>query len=341
MALQSPDDGQYYYRDIAGTVEETFGLWREFRVGFSWRSYYLDHTLQVQNLAMRMARELDADPVILRHAAILHDISKRYDGAILKDGAGNTVLNEEGFWLNETVPPERSNWVTGLYDRLGLAGQIHHISGAILAEHVLREFGLAENFVLPVTKVIRGHLKGSAPPEVQDERYREVEVRILYDADTIDPNVGYTAFYRNIQINAGAALQRGESVDLRSYVERLDRWIGMKDGFRDQMLTEREREICEERQERNRALHRALLAELEQEPIGVRYGLLGVVKHLFTRPEDPSLRMHADTLREEWLPARERELAVEHELDRDECAQALERASAFSALLDQELAGEA
>ena len=124
------------YQDIEELVIETFELWDVNRVGFSWRKYYLDHTRQVQNLSLRMARDLDADPEQLRVAAILHDISKRYDGAILKDPEGKSVLDSEGFWLNETVPPARFNWVTGLYDRLELHGQIHHVSGAVLTEHV-------------------------------------------------------------------------------------------------------------------------------------------------------------------------------------------------------------
>src|SRR6476659_4762825 len=113
-----------HYPEIEQVVVDTFAMWNVFRVGFSWRKYYLDHTLQVQNLSLRMARELDADPEQLRYAAILHDITKRYDGAILKDAEGKNVIDGEGFWLNETVSPDRANWVSGLYDRLDLHGQI-------------------------------------------------------------------------------------------------------------------------------------------------------------------------------------------------------------------------
>src|SRR5687768_7433889 len=158
-----------YYEEIESTVIDTFAQWEVTRVGFSWRKYYLDHTRQVQNLALRMGRELDADPEQLRVAAILHDITKRYDGAILKDANGKNVLDGEGFWLNETMRPDRANWVTEQYERLGLHGQIHHVSGAILAERVLEEFGLPQSFVQPVTKIVRGHLKGKVPPAVHDE----------------------------------------------------------------------------------------------------------------------------------------------------------------------------
>lgn len=329
------------YQEIERVVVDTFAQWDVVRVGFSWRKYYLDHTLQVRNLALRMARELDADPEQLRFAAILHDVTKRYDGAILKDSTGRNVVNEEGFWLNETIRPDRENWVTRLYDRLGLHGQIHHVSGAILTEHVLREFDFPENFIRPVGKIVAGHLKGSAPPEVQDVRYREPEVRILYDADTIDPNVGLTAFYRNVQINAGFALKSGEPIDLRAYVEKLPRWIEMKESFRDQLLTERGREICEERQARNRRLARDLRSELDNEAVNRKYGLLGVLEHLFTNPEDPSLREHATSLSAEWLPQRERLLQEENELDRDAAAEALARSREFDRLLQAELRGEA
>jgi putative nucleotidyltransferase with HDIG domain len=328
-----------HYSEIEQVVIDTFALWDVRRVGFSWRKYYMDHTRQVQNLALRMAADLDADPDQLRHAAILHDITKRYDGAILKDAEGKSVLDEEGFWLNETINPDRYNWITGLYERLGLGGQIHHVSGGVLTEHVLREFGFAENFVRPVTKIVRGHLKGKVPPEVHDERYKETEVRILYDADTIDPNVGFTAFYRNIQINAGGALSRGETIDLRTYVEKLPGWVSMKDSFRDQMLTERGKELCDERQARNRELARSLQAELADEAVNRRYGLLGAVEYLFTNPEDPSLHEHAASLRDAWLPERRRLLSGEAELDRDAATEALARSSRFVQMLQDEIDG--
>jgi hypothetical protein len=260
---------------------------------------------------------------------------------VRKDAHGKTILNPEGFWLNETLAPDRENWVTALYDRLGLHGQIHHLSGATLTDRILREFGFPESFIKPVSKIVAGHLKGEAPPEVLHQRYREPEVRILYDADTIDPNVGLTAFYRNVQINAGYALGSGEPIDLRAYVsEKLPRWLDMKQSFRDEMLTDRGREICDERQNRNRALLRDLQAELADEAVNRKYGLLGVVEHLFTNPEDPSLREHARLLRDTWLPERERFLSQENELDRDAAAQALQRSREFNRILHGELSGE-
>ncbi len=329
-----------HYDDIERLVRSTFDLWDVVRVGFSWRKYYLNHTYRVQNLALSLAADLDGDPDSLRHAAILHDITKRYDGAIVKSPEGKNVVDEEGFWLNETIAPDRHNWVTQLYDRMGLHGQIHHVSGATMTEHVLREFGYPENFIRPVSKIVRGHLKGNVPPEVHDERYRETEVRILYDADTIDPNVGLTAFYRNIQISAGNALRRGEEIHLPTYVQNLPRWVDMKDSFRDHMLTERGREVCDVRQARNRRVMQQLQAELDQPAVNEKYGLLGALAHLFTNPEDPSLHEHADELRDTWLPERERLLTHETRLDRDLAGEALERSREFVQMLHAEISGQ-
>ena len=80
------------YDWVRETVVETFGLWDVVRVGFSWRRYYLDHTLQVENLSLRLGREIGADPDQLRVAAMLHDITKRYDGAILRDAENRAVV---------------------------------------------------------------------------------------------------------------------------------------------------------------------------------------------------------------------------------------------------------
>jgi hypothetical protein len=326
-----------YYPEIERLVIDTFALWDVTRVGFSWRKYYLDHTRQVQHLALRMGEALDGDPEELRLAAILHDVTKRYDGQILKQPDGRPMLDGEGLWLNETIAPARENRVTALYERLCLQGQIHHVSGAIITEGVLEEFGLPANAIRPVAKIVRGHLKGKAPLAVLDERYREVEVRILYDADTIDPNVGLPAFYRNIQINAGRALETGQPVILAEYVRNLPRWVGAKESFRDEMLTPVGREICERRLTGMHSLARAAEAELADGALNRRWGLLGVLDYLFTNPEDPSLWEHADGLERHWLP--EREAALRAEGEPEAAAAALERSRAFITALRREMLG--
>jgi hypothetical protein len=326
---------------VEALVRETFELWDVVRVGFSWRHYYLNHTYRIRNLSVQMAAAEGADPDLLEVSAILHDITKRYDGNILTGPDGKRVLDEEGFWLNEMVMPDRSNWVTKLYDELELKGLIHHVSGAVITERVLGEFGFEAPYREEVAEVVRGHLKPDNLSEAEfNRRYRLMESRILYDADTIDPNLGLTAFYRNVQIHAGGLLRRGQSPDLAGYVKGLPRWVGMKDEFIGKMITDRGREIAAERQERNRRICAQLQEELDQFELNAAYGMLGCVAHLMTDPEDPSLHRHARGLREDWLTARENALAEERLHDRAAAAESLERARAFIVLLEGEIAGE-
>jgi hypothetical protein len=114
----------------------------------------------------------------------------------------------------------------------------------------------------------------------------------------------------------------------------------MKESFPDQMLTERGREICRERLERNRRLVARLHAELEDGETSRRFGLLGVTAYLFTNPEDPSVREHARGLRDDWLPARAREAATLTGTEGSAALEALGRSRNFIDLLELELAGE-
>ena len=115
----------------------------------------------------------------------------------------------------------------------------------------------------------------------------------------------------------------------------------MKDSFRDDMLTDLGRQLCDERQTRNRRLFAQLQEELAEEALNRKYGMLGAVQHLFTNAEDPSLHEHAESLRAQWLPERERLLAEEQTLDPDRAGAALERSRAFSRLMDAEISGTA
>ena len=335
-----PTDTDPTYQEIEQLVLDTFHLWDQTRQGFSWRKYYMNHTQRVLTLSCQMGADIGADTKQLAYAAILHDITKRFDGSIKRDDGGSAILDEEGFWLNETVSPARVNWITAAYDKMDLHGQIHHVSGATMTELVLREFGFEKSFVQPVAKIVRGHLKGKVPAEVFEERYREPEVRLLYDADTIDPNVGYSAFYRNIQINAGRAHEKGEEIDLREYIQKLPKWVNSKDQFFEHMLTDRAREVCAARQQRNRETMEALNDELAEFELNRKYGLLGVVEFLLTNAEDPSLHEHATELADTWLPERERMLADEAEFDADLAGEALGRARKFQHTLRQEIEGQ-
>jgi hypothetical protein len=326
---------------VEALVRETFELWDVVRVGFSWRHYYLNHTYRIRNLSVQMAAAEGADADLLEMAAILHDITKRYDGNILSGPDGKRVLDEEGFWLNEMIMPDRSNWVTKLYDDLELQGLIHHVSGAVITDRVLAEFGCEAPYREAVAEVVRGHLKAENLSEAEfNRRYRLTESRILYDADTIDPNLGLTAFYRNIQIHAGGLLRRGQSPDLEGYVRGLPRWVNMKDEFIGKMITDRGREIAAERQERSRRICAELQDELAAANLNAAYGMMGCVAYLMTDAADPSLHRHARGLREEWLPQREAALTEERTHDRDGAAESLARARTFIALLEGEIAGE-
>ena len=103
---------------------------------------------------------------------------------------GQRVLDANGFWLNEYLPPARQNLVTELYDDLGLRGTVHHDSGARIAAHLLEERDYAAVFCAHVAEIIRSHLK------VNEDS--SIEGGIIYDADTIDSNIGLPALYRNI-----------------------------------------------------------------------------------------------------------------------------------------------
>src|SRR5262249_54567140 len=112
--------------------------------------------------------------------------------------------------------PDRSNWVTKLYDELELKGLIHHVSGAVVADRVLGEYGFEAPYREAVAEVVRGHLKPENLSEAEfNRRYRLMESRILYDADTISPTLGLPPFSRNAQPPAGGPRRRGRSPDRR------------------------------------------------------------------------------------------------------------------------------
>jgi hypothetical protein len=327
---------------ITRLVEDTFGLWNYKRMGFSWESYYLNHTLRVKNLGVNMAVVEGADARLMEYAGILHDITKRYDGKILKTDDGKNVVNEQGFWLNEMVAPNAGeNWVTQLYHELNLWGMVHHESGAVLTERILAKFGVPDGERQLIAKIVRGHLKASnLSPDDFDDLYREPEVRLLYDADTIDPNLGMTAFYRNIQIHMGGVHARGEEPDVKAYVERLPKWVAMKESFIGHMLSETGKDVAVERYRRNVEITDALQAELNDFDLNAQYGMIGAVRFLKTDAESPSMHRHVSQLRAEWLPARERELENETTFSRDAAREALERARDLTALMEREIDGK-
>ena len=190
-------------KDLEGIVQETFGLWDHNRVGFQWRHYTWNHTLRVQAMCLELARSEEGQQDKLAIAALLHDITKRYDGNILTDENGQRQTDEFGFWKNETLYPARQNRVTRYYHEADLYGKIHSFTGAQVARELLTDYDLPAEFVNDVASIIEAHVK---PVKLSDEQlakmYEPVEHQIISDADTMDANVGYVAFYRNIAIVA-------------------------------------------------------------------------------------------------------------------------------------------
>ena len=127
---------------------------------------------------------------------------------------------------------------------MSLHGKVHHESGAVITENILAMYDFEPAFVEAATSVVLAHLK---PTNLTAENFKllygSIENQILYDADTMDPNIGYTGFFRNIHIHAYFALQRG-NFDLEEYVRNLPRWINSKQEFVDKLLTESSREVA-------------------------------------------------------------------------------------------------
>jgi hypothetical protein len=148
--------------------------------------------------------------------------------------------------------------VTRLYAELGLAGQLHNDSGARLAEIILSRRGLPEALARRVGEVIRAHLH--APPD------SGVEERVLYDADTIDANVGLPALLRNLYINMHREEARlaGSNGDFAAWVdgrraefygwwlgEKVPTWINSRrQMFLDRMCTPSARQLAAARYDR-------------------------------------------------------------------------------------------
>lgn len=327
--------------EIEHLVQETFGLWDPIRVGFSWRHYYFNHTQRVRALCQTIGREEGADLHTLEYAALLHDITKRYDGGIVTDKEGNRVVDQKGFWRNELLLPARSNRITELYAAHDQFHTLHHRSGARIARELLREYELEEEFCEAVASVIEAHLKPRDMDEAERQRlYRTIESRVLHDADMIDSNLGLTALYRNVQIHAGHMIQQNGRVDLQRYVETLPRWLDRKESFLSQMMTQTGRRIGEARQQRNVEIYRQLTEESTDGHIGVhlRCGLLGVFQYFMEDAEDPNLHAHMEHLRTVWIPERQRRLLMRDE--GQQATQALRRAIQFCGWMDEEIRGE-
>jgi HD superfamily phosphodiesterase len=342
-------DYQPILKELEDLTVETFGLWDHNRVGFQWRHYTLNHTLRVRGMCLELGRKEGADLTQLAFAATLHDITKKYDGKILTDAKGNRVLDEYGFWVNETLlpNPNKSNIVTKLYSENNQQGTVHSVSGAFIAKKLMERYGLPDEFNEAVSSIIRAHV---SPPKLTPEQYNElygkVESRILYDADTMDANVGYTAFYRNVHIHAYGAIQRG-GFDLSAYVDNLPRWIDTKYSFVDDLLTDSGRDIGAKRQERNKALYQMLAEEKQHFDLNLKYGLLGVIDYFVkgtedvSGTEDPNCKEQMDYLEQKWVPERKEWVQKENGEIQKLAQQSINRVVDFCNLMEAECSGKA
>jgi putative nucleotidyltransferase with HDIG domain len=295
--------------DLEQMLQETYALWDEGWVTFNWRGYTYDHVQRVRGLAVNLCRQEGGDVAVTELAALLHDITKPYDGEYLVDENGKRVVDEHGYWQNEVRRPTRQNHVTELYETLGLAGTLHNDSGAVLARHLLLEHGVDEELADRVAGVIRDHL---IPAEDVP-----IESRCLYDADTIDANVGLPAFVRNIYINLHfydarhanggppiATVLRDRPLEfLQPYVtENLPRWSeGKRRDFVPKLLTAAGRRLSEERMDRLDGFFACMAQELDGFSANGRHDCLNAVLHYMLHTDDPSISFETAYLAERWL----------------------------------------
>jgi hypothetical protein len=290
-------------------VAETCSLWDAGWVTFNWRNYTYDHVQRVRSLTLTLCAREGGDPLVCDLASLLHDITKPYDGEYLVDAEGKRVVGDDGLWRNDPRPPARCNEVTELYDALGLAGELHNVSGAIVARHLLRRRGVDDAICERVARTIRDHLK--TPQDAP------VESRCLSDADTIDANIGLPAFVRNIYIHLHYRDQRLAPGDvptetllreapldyLRPYVcENLPRWSeGKRRDFVPRLMTAAGIRIAEERLNVLTATWARLADELEAFDVTSRRGATAAVLHFMRHRDDPSIAAETRSLLDAWV----------------------------------------
>jgi len=335
-------DYQKVLTELEDLVLETYSLWDHNRIGFQWRHYTWNHTKRVRAMGMELGRKAGGDVKKLELAGTLHDITKKYDGEILTDEEGKRVTSSQGFWLNEKLKPTQQNVVTELYDRYDLYDTVHHDSGAVITEKILVDFGFDTDFVEAVRSIVFAHLK---PINITDDDfkilYKNIENQILYDADTMDPNIGYTAFFRNVHIHAHFAIQRNGKFELQGYVEGLPKFVDSKDSFVDHLLTDVAKEVAANRQTRSRNLVTEINQELENLEVNRQYGLLGVIEYFVSEVEDPDFAYQLNYLQNEWIPQRQKRLTADNlsSAERDDAQAAIDRVTTFTNDLEAEYKG--
>ncbi len=333
-------DYQKIQTELNELALETFGLWDQSRVGFRWKHYLSNHTQRVRATCLELGRREGANQLALSFAATLHDITKPYDGEIYTDGDGKRILDEDGFWKNEVLMPARSNIVTELYDGNNLYGSMHHISGAFIARKILEEYGLEMDFVDNVCSIITAHIKPlRLTPEEYNHIYGKMEHQIIYDADTMDANLGYVAFFRNIHIHALRHLQNG-SFNIARYIASIEPWINLKQSFANGLFTRLARDMGEKRQQRKQQLYRQLIIEQNNPELNMNYGMLGVINYFVSQTSEPNFDKEMLHLQQSWIPERERWIEQDsHGIDLEQARQSLQHVIAFCETISEEALG--
>ncbi|MBD3184067.1 HD domain-containing protein, partial [Candidatus Poribacteria bacterium] len=329
-------------RKLEDLVQETFTLWDEKRVGFSWRYYFFNHTQRVRALSLTIGRHEGADLRKLEYAALLHDITKRYDGNIMTDKDGKRIIDEDGFWRNEVLlpNPNKSNAVTQLYQEYSQANTLHNISGSFIAKKLLESYGFSDEFCDGVASVVLTHLKPSETSVEKMEVFKNnLEGRILYEADTIDSNLGMVAFFRNIGIHTYGMLKRTGRIDLKEYIDGIPRWLNMKEDFLPRMQTETGLKMGKDRQKRNWEMWEKIEKEKENFQLNEKYGILGVVKYFMSCCEDPNMAYQMEYMENQWIPHR-KQMIQDGEINKAEARKSLKSAIEFCSLLSREVRGE-
>ena len=329
------------HKELEELVMETFGLWDENRVAFRWRHYLPNHTCRVRSMCIELGKREGGNLIELEFAGTLHDITKPYDGVILRDKEGERAVDENGFWKNEVLMPARSNIVTALYDKYGLHGSIHHISGAFIAGKILERYGLDQEFIDDVCLIIKAHVKPlSLTSEQLSSIYTKIENQIIYDADTMDANLGYVAFFRNVHIHAHRAIQRG-GFDMEKYIDSMRQWVEWSQSVAATLFTKSGREMAEKRQERKYHLCQELITEKENFALNMKYGMLGVIDYLVAQTTDPNFVEELSHLQNGWIPERRRWIGGgSRTVDCDAVKQSLLRVIDFCKIIKLEYRGK-
>ena len=325
------------FQELLNLAKETFSLWNQRWIGYSWRSYYYTHTVRVRNLALEIGRRENADLKVVECASLLHDITKKYDGKILSDDSGARIIDPNGFWRNELVMPDGDNIVTKIYREFNLFHTTHNESGAIVARRLLILYGLPESFIEKVCSVIRCHVK---PRNIDRKeivaRYDLVEKRTLFDADTIDANLGLVAFFRNIQIYARRCSEMGEEPNLQDYLQTITKWALSKASFLSEMMTQAGSEIATNRY---RSLSKYLKILKDEQDSGhdetLSNGLEGAILLFMNANDDPDIDKLINQIRSDWLPAQK---LAEHSPNTTSLSENVE---IFCRDLEEEICGKA